>query len=369
MRHPRTIARLLLALVAIAGVAIVSGPAQATFPGVDGRIAFSDSTTGQIYAINPDGSGLVQLTNVHDDKFAQWPEWSPDGTHIVFDSNMSGDHRLWVMDADGGHKRLVPDVGHRSSDLVAVYTPDGKRLVFTRCSTNACAIYSIGVDGHHRKALTPLQGPPFEVFDYWPSVSPDGKWIAFQRFNQNVNGIISQVYVMGPDGSDPHPITRPRLEAGVPDFSPDGNRIGFTSTCCKLGENIYTMSTDGTDVHKLTSEHFPHSSYASSYSPSGARMAYLNDDAYPDLCCVDLFVMQSDGTQQTLLSTGLDGIQSAAWGTAPLVTADSTPMFTVPIGSPSQVAARLAARCRLLPRAMRVALRCTSADSAPTGER
>jgi Tol biopolymer transport system component len=196
------------------------------------------------------------------------------------------------------------------------------------------------------------------VFDYWPTVSPDGKWIAFERFNQNVNGIISQVYLMGVDGSDPHPITRPRLEAGVPDFSPNGKRITFTSTCCKLGENIYRMSWDGTDVRKLTSEHFPHSSYASSYSPSGARIAYVNDDAYPDLCCVDLFVMQSDGTQQTLLPTGLDGIQSAAWGTAPLIAAESTPEFTVPAVSPSQARARLAARCRMLPRPLRLVLRC-----------
>src|SRR5207302_4385561 len=135
------------------------------------------------------------------------------------------------------HQHMVADDGPRRRDLVPVFTPDGSHLVYTRCVPRACAIYSIGVDGTHRRQVTPLQGPPFEVFDFWPSVSPDGEWIAVERFNQNVNGIISQVYVMRSDGSDAHPITRPGLEAGIPDWSPDGTRITFTSPCCKLRVN------------------------------------------------------------------------------------------------------------------------------------
>jgi hypothetical protein len=122
------------------------------------------------------------------------------------------------------------------------------------------------------------------------------------------------------------------------------------------------MNTDGTDVRKLTSERFPHSSYASSYSPSGDQIAYLSDDAYPDLCCVDLFVMQADGTQQTLVPTGLSGIQSAAWGPAPPIAADSVPAFTAPVVSPAGAAARLAARCRMLPRLLRITPLCAGTD-------
>jgi TolB protein len=29
------------------------------------------------------------------------PHWSPDGTHILFDSQRSGNRDLWVVNADG----------------------------------------------------------------------------------------------------------------------------------------------------------------------------------------------------------------------------------------------------------------------------
>jgi Tol biopolymer transport system component len=356
----RRISRLtgpLIALSLMVGLFLVPGSAaRATFPGVDGRIAFSDYVTGEIYAVNPDGSGLVQLTDVRDGRAAEWPDWSPNSTHIAFDSDRSGSLRLWIMNADGSHQRMVAGDRPAAADLLPVYTPDGNRLVYTRCVSRACAIFSIGVDGTHRRALTPLQRPPFEVFDYWPSVSPDGQWIAFQRFNQNVEGIISQVYVMRSDGTDSHPVTRPGLEANVPDWSPDGTRITFTGPW-SLGENVYTMNKEGRDVRKLTGERFPHNSYASSYSPSGTQITYLNDDAYPDICCADLFVMQADGSEQKLVPTGSSAVQSASWGTAPPIAADSVPAFAAPAVS-AEAAARLAARCRLLPRPLRVMLPC-----------
>src|SRR5438552_9837487 len=54
-------ARLHLAVVLsmIAGILLFPGTAaHATWPGSNGRIAFWDYMTGQIYAVNPDGTGL-----------------------------------------------------------------------------------------------------------------------------------------------------------------------------------------------------------------------------------------------------------------------------------------------------------------------
>ena len=63
---------------------------------------------GQIWSINPDGTGRTQLThavNSHNDD----PEWSPDGTKIIFNSDRDGDAPgLWVMNADGsGQVKIV----------------------------------------------------------------------------------------------------------------------------------------------------------------------------------------------------------------------------------------------------------------------
>jgi Tol biopolymer transport system component len=204
--------------------------------------------------------------------------------------------------------------GDRSNaaDLLPTYTPDGRQLVFSRCIMgDHCAIYSIRVDGTHLRALTRLHA----VADIRAAVSPDGRQIAFSRFQ--ANGIISQVYVMNADGSGAHAVTPPALEGVGPDWSPTGKLITFTSNCCRPGSNVYVMHPDGTGIRRLTHTPFPHNSFLSAYAPQGDRIVFASDRRYPDFCCNDLFVMRSNGTRQTLVHTGLTGVLSPTWGTAP----------------------------------------------------
>jgi Tol biopolymer transport system component len=72
------------------------------------KIAFSlgsSNTTHQIYVMNADGSGLVNVSNHVGDDY--WPAWSPDGTKIVFNrsqaakNNENGKGDIWVMNANG----------------------------------------------------------------------------------------------------------------------------------------------------------------------------------------------------------------------------------------------------------------------------
>lgn len=88
-------------------------------PGGD-RIVFQsqEGSHWEIFAVNPDGSGLTALTrpvttlvDVLPSNVA--PEWSPDGRWIVYLSNRderndAGDWRLWVMAADGSNQRPLP---------------------------------------------------------------------------------------------------------------------------------------------------------------------------------------------------------------------------------------------------------------------
>lgn len=56
-----------------------------------------------IFAINPDGSGLMQLTSGSNNN--EYPSWSPDASMIVFSSNRQGRRKLFVMNADGTGQR------------------------------------------------------------------------------------------------------------------------------------------------------------------------------------------------------------------------------------------------------------------------
>ena len=75
---------LTLGMTVVGLVAVNGSMALATTPGHNGRIAFSadDGSGFELYTIRPDGTGLVQLTNVAGGALA--PDWSPDGRRIVF---------------------------------------------------------------------------------------------------------------------------------------------------------------------------------------------------------------------------------------------------------------------------------------------
>src|SRR5258708_4677641 len=140
------------AFLAAAGPAAASSPARldaahapsptaAAAVQANGRIAFSQwdllpggnlSGHSDVYTINPDGTGRRQLTHVGAAHAAGAPDWSPGGSKIVYESNQTGDYRIWVMHADGsGKARLTSDPGF--ADLEPAWSPDGTRILFSRC--------------------------------------------------------------------------------------------------------------------------------------------------------------------------------------------------------------------------------------------
>ena len=88
---------------------------------VSERIAFASDRDGDydIYAMDPDGSNVVQLTNAPGPDIN--PAISPDGTRIAYNRDSSVEiHDVWVMNADGGAPHLFtqaaedPDRGRRT---------------------------------------------------------------------------------------------------------------------------------------------------------------------------------------------------------------------------------------------------------------
>jgi Tol biopolymer transport system component len=309
-----------LSLVIAAGL-LGAGAAHAEFPGPNGRIAFSDFYSGQIYAANPDGSGLQQLTHVGKGRAAAFPDWSPNGRRLVFSKFLpDGGARIWTMRADGSHQRRVAGGAGHFLDLGPNYTPSARRIVFTRCrpAGDPCAIRKMRVDGTHDRALTPFRA---HEADLHASVSSTGR-IAFARYS--TAGFVVRVVVTRADGSHARAVTPPRLEGGAPEWSPDGRRIAFTSNfahCCRTDFSLFTMKPDGSDIERVTPDRFPHGDFQPAYSPEGDRIVFGSDRNYPDYCCNDLFVIDPSGAGEQPLNVGLSdaGLVDPDWGTSPLI--------------------------------------------------
>ena len=89
----------------------------------DGRIAFESR---DIYVMNPDGSGVTNLTN---GEGGSLPAWSPDGTRLAFVRYSAGAVHLYVMNADGSGVTQLTHENYHDLGRPA-WSPDGTRIAF-----------------------------------------------------------------------------------------------------------------------------------------------------------------------------------------------------------------------------------------------
>jgi Tol biopolymer transport system component len=96
----------------------------------DGQMIAFD-LLGDLYTIPIEGGTATRIT--HGLEHDMQPRFSPDGEHIVFVSDRSGDDNLWVAGADGSDPRqITKDGGVVSTFLSPDWTPDGNYIVVAR---------------------------------------------------------------------------------------------------------------------------------------------------------------------------------------------------------------------------------------------
>jgi TolB protein len=328
---------LALALVAVAAVGVggVAEDALATTPGQNGKIAFrryfnDDHTWGAIFVTNADGTGTHQVTHPKRDVLDDQPDWSPNGSLLVFYRCASAvPCAIYTVKPDGTHlKRLSTPVAKDLSDDSAVsFTSDGRHVVFTRASggvrTSAGGdqvkhsdLVVMDLNGEHRRVIA--RAGLYKADYEFPMFSPDSSQFVYgyrKSFFADRHSPRA-LFVASADGTHRHRITPWDMNAGEnPDWSPDGSRILFYSNDdedMRTQSQLYTIRADGTDLKQLTQ--FPDGTIigSSSFSPDGAEIVFGKADAG---AIADVFVMHADGSDIRPVTRSPEWDAAPDWGT------------------------------------------------------
>lgn len=271
----------------------MSQSGDASFPGLNGRIAYSSSdsysySSAAIWVANADGGSPAVLAA---GPGVSAPSYSADGSRIAFDK----DGGIAVMSASGsGQVQLLADsssqlsrnewqenyIDPKTSKTIPVvriqsfgdewqsfdhpsFSPDGSRLVVSeasgkRVNNSICAVeavgdqqcisfpdpnayfnyeYSCNACGAHLISINAATGARIESLtplvgerrDTKPSYSTDGR-IAFARATQGT----SSIFVLDSPGATPRRVTNGQSDR-APDFSPDGSKIAFSHGYSDIG--------------------------------------------------------------------------------------------------------------------------------------
>lgn len=138
----------------------------------DGRtlVFAEDVRRWKIWLVTPDGQTGSKL--IDSDFVEFFPQFSPDGSSIAFQTDRTGKSEIWTMDADGENLLQVTDTPFPSTS--PQFSPDGSNIVFNQKNDEDFANYIVSANGGEPRSISP-EG----VQEDLPIWSADGKYIYF----------------------------------------------------------------------------------------------------------------------------------------------------------------------------------------------
>jgi Tol biopolymer transport system component len=235
-----------------------------------------------VWLIHPDGTDDHEVATDAPAEHLH-PDWSPDGTQLLFTSRGDKDD-LYVWDVAAEKSTPLWDCADPCvGDDEAVWSPDGLRIAFVRAmepfqdDVPSCALMLGDPASGHVKPITKtvscLDRP---TFPHW---SKDGTRIAYYRgVYEGDTTLSTALYVWDARTANETKLTEDTLFAGDSDWSAGDEWLIFSTyplndfQCCQVS-NLYRIHHDGSGLEQLTEETSDSRRFTQPrYTPEGERL-------------------------------------------------------------------------------------------------
>lgn len=242
----------------------------------------------------------TQLTLVPDANNS-YPQPSPDGRWIVFQSDRDGDSEIYLISRAGGEPTRLTN--NSTTDRVPAWSPDGQWIIYSADPRDdeTFDLRRVRVDGSGDELVfSNLQRNSHARY------SPDGRYLVFTTGANPSNQQTWEIALLDTLTGEYRLLTENVWRDASPLFSPDGSTILYVTTSPQTDSNaLATMDLNGNNRRIVYDT--PESEWAASYSPDGNFIVFTSNISGSD----QLYLMTLDASSVQQITSS--GGQYASW--------------------------------------------------------
>lgn len=240
-----------------------------------------------VSAANPT-AGPVPIPQLYYTRNTISPAWSPDGTEVVFTTNLTGRLNLWKVSAAGGFPIQLLQSEDRQSG--AVWSPDGKWIVFEQDfgGGELFDLFAVSRDGGEVINLTNTP----DISETSAQWSPDGSMIALEYRPKTASTV--NIALLDWKTREVRKLTNEQTSSREwygPIWSADGKTIFATrANAGHTDSDVYRVDVASGNTENLTPHHGDVLYSVSSVSPEGKTLLISSNEkgGYENVAFLDV---------------------------------------------------------------------------------
>lgn len=200
---------------------------------------------GEVFTV-PEKHGSVRNLTSTSGVAERYPAWSPDGKHVTYFSDCSGEYELYIRPGDGkGNEKQITTNGTAFRYRPA-WSPDSKKIAF---SDKTGSLFIVDIEEGEPKFIDKDEW--FEMAFY--SWSPDSQWLAYSK---NMPNRFSAIMIYDVNEAKIRQITSDYYDDTYPVFDSEGKYLFFCSNRAfapVYGDMDYTwIYPNSTEIYAAT---------------------------------------------------------------------------------------------------------------------